>query len=78
MAIVRFRPSVIDPHSDYADELYYPPGKEVLLPFRPIDVDTQEASEAIDEAIADTILQVSSVLMKTLIFKPKKVSFLHP
>ncbi|XP_071546206.1 uncharacterized protein IA-2 isoform X3 [Panulirus ornatus] len=31
LAIVRFTPSATDPHSDYADEVYFPPIKDPLL-----------------------------------------------
>ncbi|XP_063840940.1 uncharacterized protein LOC135089324 isoform X2 [Scylla paramamosain] len=31
LAIVRFTPSVTDPHSDYADEVYFPPIREEML-----------------------------------------------
>ncbi|KAL7638394.1 UNVERIFIED_CONTAM: hypothetical protein RMT77_010964 [Armadillidium vulgare] len=34
LAIVRFTPSVANPHSDYADEFYYPPVEEMLPPYR--------------------------------------------
>ncbi|XP_045119027.1 uncharacterized protein LOC123508987 [Portunus trituberculatus] len=31
LAIVRFTPSVTDPHSDYADEVYFPPIREEMV-----------------------------------------------
>lgn len=37
LAIVRFTPSATDPHSDYADEVYFPPIKDQLLQDHPED-----------------------------------------
>ncbi|XP_018019398.2 uncharacterized protein LOC108675860, partial [Hyalella azteca] len=45
LAIVRFTPSATDPHSDYADEFYFPAiegGKLLPAPFRQLPLDHEK------------------------------------